>query len=55
MVLPLLEKKIRADQKGKYIGVDTITNIQQLGDDDLDLEALKSLIDHKKDSNDYAK
>ena len=32
------------DQKGKYIGVDTIENVKALGDDDLDVDGLKALI-----------
>lgn len=37
------------EQKGKYIGVDTIKNVRQFGDDDLDVAAMKTLYDQYKD------
>lgn len=46
-------KANNSDQKGKYIGVDTIENIKQLGDDDLDLDELKELVNNKKNENLY--
>ena len=46
-------KANNSDQKGKYIGVDTIGNIKQLGDDDLDLDELKELVNNKKNENLY--
>lgn len=46
-------KTNNSDQKGKYIGVDTIGNIKQLGDDDLDLDELKELVNNKKNENLY--
>ena len=46
----IVGKQNTNDQKGKYIGVDTITDIKQLGDDDLDLDALKALVENKKDA-----
>ena len=49
----IVGKQNTNDQKGKYIGVDTITDIKQLGDDDLDLDALKALVENKKDANTY--
>ena len=49
----IVGKQNTNDQKGKYIGVDTITDIKQLGDDDLDLDALKALVKNKKDANTY--
>ena len=46
-------KANNSDQKGKYIGVNTIENIKQLGDDDLDLDELKELVNNKKNENLY--
>lgn len=46
-------KANNSDQKGKYIGVDTIENIKQLGDDDLNLDELKELVNNKKNENLY--
>lgn len=46
-------KANNSGQKGKYIGVDTIGNIKQLGDDDLDLDELKELVNNKKNENLY--
>ena len=46
-------KANNSDQKGKYIGVDTIENIKQLGDDDLNLDELKELVNKKKNENLY--
>ena len=53
MVLLLLVKLIIVIKKGKYIGVNTIENIKQLGDDDLDLDELKELVNNKKNENLY--
>ena len=36
-------------KKVDVVGVDTITDIKQLGDDDLDLDALKALVENEKD------
>lgn len=46
-------KANNSDQKGKYIGVNIIENIKQLGDDDLDLDELKELVNNKKNENLY--
>lgn len=41
------------DDRGKFIGTEVETGVKQLGDDDLDLDELKTLVDNKKDENSY--
>lgn len=43
----------KADEYGKFIKLITEDNVKQLGDDDLDLDELKALVDNKKDENSY--
>lgn len=44
----IVGKKPNNDQKGKYIGVETIQDVKALGDDDLDVNAMKEFIDSVK-------
>ncbi len=41
-------KTPNATQLGKYIGVDTLTNVKDLGDDDIDTKILQKLYDQQK-------
>ena len=48
-------KKNTESQKMQFVGTRTIEHVQRLGDDDLDLDELKALIENKKDENSYTK